>query len=93
MREIILGKAYDTDTAKVIASIPISSNLGLSEEYNPTLYNCPNGPFLVDPYHSGGIHRILPLSKHEAMEWIDENVPRESVESAYKALGVEIQEG
>ena len=72
MRKILNGKAYDTDTAEMIAEWESSGNWGNPIRWE-TLYRKKTGEFFLlinNPYMSG--LTISPISEFEARMWIED---------------------
>lgn len=70
MRKIFNGKAYDTDTADMLAEWQSSGNYGASIRFE-TLYREKSGEYFLqinDPYRTG--LSVKPLTKDEAKMWV-----------------------
>lgn len=99
MIRIIGGKRYDTDTATEIHSF-ISLGVGY-DTVTETLYLSPNkqlfiarytedGGFETDEIVDAGNWRLFESHEREPLEWLER---ADAPESAYIAIGVEIEEG
>jgi len=73
MKKVVVGKLYDTETARVIAKNPHYSDCDFCEE---TLYRKRNGEYFRILDHDGlGPCTFVPISEEEAKalceEWLD----------------------
>lgn len=96
MKKVINGKLYNTETAKCIDWVNVGNGKNDLNGYEETLYVTKKGNFFLHgegwgkymkPSPMGGYgygESIIPITKKEAENWVEENCSAETFEELFQ---------